>query len=218
MGNNEIFKKNATVHGEKHAKKNSQEIQRKKILKNESFSMDEMETYELKRYMQLKKEIIGIKKGIYFGIFLFGFVTIMLTLAFLIAYNKKMPYGGNEFEYIKQKQQVLAKNQKLLNTKIFALNNYWETFSDKLNSKADKIFSYLKTQGKIIEILANIIMEDSVKLDKIIELRIETAKKNSKIKEGKNRNRMSVKKVKREIKEKSKGLIDKYKDLLKQLQ
>jgi len=61
-------------------------------------------------------------------------------------------------------------------------------------------------------------MEDSVKLDKIIELRIETAKKNSKIKEGKNRNRMSVKKVKREIKEKSKGLIDKYKDLLKQLQ
>ncbi len=33
----------------------------------ESFSMDEMETYELKRYMQLKKEIIGIKKGIYFS-------------------------------------------------------------------------------------------------------------------------------------------------------
>jgi len=119
--------------------------------------MDEiMESYELKRYMLLKKEIIGIKKSMYLGIALFGSITILLSSVFLIIYNKKdtnvnvtmskekeniLKSLKSELDGIKEGQQILAKNQKLLNTKIFALNNYWETVSDKLNSKADKIFS-----------------------------------------------------------------------------
>ena len=241
--NNEILKKTVTVHGKNHLK-DKKENERKKI-KDESFSMDEMESYELKRYMLLKKEIIGIKKSMYLGIALFGSITILLSSVFLITYNKKdtnvnvtmskekeniLKSLKSELDGIKEGQQILAKNQKLLNTKILALNSYQETLSDEFKSKINTIYAYLKNQGKITEVLANIIMEDSVKLDKIIELKINEIKndniKNQSVDTTKNKKKVTnvktkitdVKTVKQEIKRKSQGLIDKYKNLLQQLQ
>ena len=235
MENNEIFKKSVAVHKRTDEKK---EEPRKK-LKDESFSMDEMESYELKRYMLLKKEIIGVKKSMYLGIALLGFVAITVVSVLIFSFGGKnsdvntaewQKYEKNMFEYvksefneIKERQKVLAKNQKLLNAKILALNNYQEMLSNELKSKIDTIYTYLKNQGKITEVLANIIVEDSVKLDKILELKVNEIRKkketenNGKTNEGE-KTSTNIKKVKEEIKQKSQGLIDKYKVLLQQLQ
>jgi len=227
-------------------KEKKQKTEREKLNTKESFSEDGLESYELKRYLELKKEIIDVKKDISYKIIFFGlftFVFLAITMFNVIkktnmedsAQNGKIQTMTlhnqikNNFELLNKQLKIIAENQKILNNKVIAVYNMETQTMKKINADIKDIdtnirgiYDYLKTEGKIMEVLSQIIMNDSVKLDKIVdkiyqpEIKTESRSANNVKKTGSLIK--TSEKVKKEIKEETDNLINKYKNLLKELQ
>jgi len=215
--------------------------------KKESLAEDAIETYELKRYAFLKKEIIKAKDElkrivIIFSVILFGvllFIGMVTVKVFIFNQNVNRSTAITTEKiasFIKQENNVLmnnidnrlkiiANNQKLLNKKIIGIYNYQEEINSDinnnikvLNNSVNEIKNYLKNEGKIMQIISELIIANNVELNKLIDkVYYQGVTRSPKNRRSEARKKYEIKKVKKEIKEETNSLIKKYENLLQEL-
>lgn len=212
-----------------------------KGMKEYSYPKEGVKSHELKKYLELKKEITNAKKELLQKFLISGIsgIIILISIIFLFfslkkdKYQVKTPNNAVNMRILRQLQKnsnllkeqlkIIAENQKILNQKIIT---FYETESQtikKTNSDIKGIYNYLKTEGKIIEVVSQIIMNDDVKLNKIVEkiYQSNTLSQNTEkndISKSKTPQTKTPDKIKKEIKKETDNLINKYKNLLKEIQ
>ena len=234
-------KKENTVKEQEMENDNTENIKSK--TEEESFSNEGIKSYELKKYLELKKEIAEAKKELFKKFLIsgtIGIIIFILTTFFFFSLKenrhqsetlnnnvntKTLRQLQKDSKLIKEQLKIIADNQKILNQKIIAVYKAQTQMIKNIDSNMQGIFNYLKTEGKIIEMVSQIIMNDDVKLNKIVEKVYQSKITDSIASKNTEQNISNPKAhivtpdlVKKEIKQETDNIINKYKNLLKELQ